>query len=176
MARRFPKYSDLAMFSCLYNYLNMLTRAEPCFARMKNFLTSFSQHVGSGGGGCVFATGPPGFCRKVSFLSYQELITKRKEGRVPLHFVALGGCRRWQTTAADKEAWGAVRKCGGLRCPGHGMTMRGPSGKHKKRRPPYDGRPDVQRRGGPTGPDPPARGSLPDLPGTCPDVPSGRAR
>lgn len=30
--------------------------------------------------------------------------------------------------------------------------------------------------GRPTGPDPPARGSLPDLPGTCPDVPSGRAR
>lgn len=176
MARRFPKYSDLAMFSCLYNYLSMLTRTEPCFARMKNFLTSFSQHVGSGGGGCVFATGPPGFCRKVSFLSYQELITKKKGGKGPSTFCCIG---RLQALADDGSRYGglgAVRKCGGLRFPGHGMTMRGPSGKHKKRRPPYDGRPDVQRRGGPTGPDPPARGSLPDLPGTCPDVPSGRAR
>ena len=151
---------------------------KPCFARMKNFLTSFSQHVGSGGGGCVFASRSsrpwPG-----NFLSYQELVTKRKMGRASLHFVALGttppGPSRREEgagTAAGKRG----RAGDGERA---GRAAYGPSADQpyiKKGRPPYDGRPDVQQRKGPTGPDPPARGSLPDLPGTCPDVPSGRAR
>ena len=91
-------------------------------------------------------------------------------GRASLHFVALGttppGPSRREEgagTAAGKRG----RAGDGERA---GRAAYGPSADQpyiKKGRPPYDGRPDVQQRKGPTGPDPPARGSLPDLPGTC---------
>lgn len=132
------------MFLCLYNYLNRLLLTKPCFARMKNFLTSSSQRVGSGGGGCVFARrssrSQPG-----SFLSYQELITKRTKGRGTIHFVACEEARRPKKAGAgDAEAPGRHTRHddAGRHCTAMGDTIG-----HKKGRPPYDGRPGVQRRG-----------------------------
>ena len=77
---------------CFLIYTIILLRCSKrsLFRRMKNFLTSFAWHGGSGGGGCVFAGRPSRFCRKESFLSYQELITKRKVGRGAPHFAADG--------------------------------------------------------------------------------------
>ena len=85
---------------------------------MKNFLISFAWHGGSGGGGCVFAGRPSRFCRKESFLSYQELITKRKVGRGAPHFAADGAA-----SAAGRPSPGEGRgrgpEGGGDGC-GHG--------------------------------------------------------
>ena len=159
---------------------------KPCFARMKNFLTSFSQHVGSGGGGCVLASRSsrpwPGNFSLLSGISH-----KKKDGKGFSTFCCIGddttrsqpqGGRRRDSGRQERQGrrWREGRAGDGERA---GRAAYGPSADQpyiKKGRPPYDGRPDVQQRKGPTGPDPPARGSLPDLPGTCPDVPSGRAR
>ena len=74
----------------IYTIILLCCSKRSLFRRMKNFLTSFAWHGGSGGGGCVFAGRPSRFCRKESFLSYQELITKRKVGRGAPHFAADG--------------------------------------------------------------------------------------
>lgn len=151
---------------------------KPCFARMKNFLTSFSQHVGSGGGGCVLASRSsrpwPGNFSLLSGISH-----KKKDGKGSSTFCCIGD----DTPGPSRREEGAGTAAGKRGRAGDGeragRAAYGPSADRpyiKKGRPPYDGRPDVQQRKGPTGPDPPARGFLPDLPGTCPDVPSGRAR
>lgn len=67
----------------IYTIILLCCSKRSLFRRMKNFLISFAWHGGSGGGGCVFAGRPSRFCRKESFLSYQELITKRRVGRGP---------------------------------------------------------------------------------------------
>lgn len=123
---------------------------KPCFARMKNFLTSFSQHVGSGGGGCVLASRSsrpwPGNFSLLSGISH-----KKKDGKGFSTFCCIGddttrsqpqGGRRRDSTgkrgwAGDGErAWRAA----------YGTSADRPY--IKKGRPPYDGRPDVQRRKG----------------------------
>lgn len=161
-------------FFCLCNYSNVLYLAKPCFARMKNFLTSFSQRGGSGGGGYVFARRSsrslPG-----SFLSYQELITKRKEGRAAIHFVASGEARRPQKAGtrgggSRMAAWCRRHGDAVIVWPRARLSAIKKGDRHMTVALVFSG------EGRPTGPDPPARGSLPDLPGTCPDVPSGRAR
>ena len=156
-----PDSQNTPSWLCFLIYTIILLRCSKrsLFRRMKNFLTSFAWHGGSGGGGCVFAGKPSRFCRRESFLSYQELITKRKVGRGAPHF------------AADGAASAAGRPS-----PGEGTGRHdGRAAGGKKGRPPVTVA-LIGSGGRPTGPDPPARGSLPDPPGTCPGVPSGRAR
>ena len=156
----------------IYTIILLCCSKRSLFRRMKNFLTSLCMARRLRRGGCVFAGRPSRFCRKESFLSYQELITKRKVGRGALHF------------AADRAASAAGRPSPGRGAAGGrkaAETAAG-TGRHDgraaggKRATANDGRPDRKRGGRPTGPDPPARGSLPHPPGTCPGVPSGRAR
>ena len=159
---------------CFLIYTIILLRCSKrsLFRRMKNFLTSFAWHGGSGGGGCVFAGRPSRFCRKESFLSYQELITKRKEGRGAPHFAADGAA-----SAAGRPSPGEGAAGGRKAAETAAGTGRhdGRAAGGKKGRPPMTVA-LIGSGGRPTGPDPPARGSLPDPPGTCPGVPSGRAR
>ena len=90
----------------IYTIILLCCSKRSLFRRMKNFLISFAWHGGSGGGGCVFAGRPSRFCRKESFLSYQELITKRKVGRGAPHFAADG---------AASAAGGGARQGAGRR-------------------------------------------------------------
>lgn len=126
MARRFPKYSAPAMFSCLYNYFIWLYLSKPCFARMKNFLTSFSQHVGSGGGGCVFASRSFRLLPEGLFSLLSGINHKKKGGKGAHTFCCIWGGRPkgWArsggfSTAARRtyrirpcRAWQACRCCG----------------------------------------------------------------
>ena len=128
--------------------------------------------------GCVFAgrssrTWPGNF----SLLS--GINHKKKDGKGFSTFCRIGdGTTRFQPRGGRCRDSGRQERQGRRWREGRACSYDSPAGQPyiKKGRPPYDGRPDVQQRKGPTGPDPPARGSLPDLPGTCPDVPSGRAR
>ena len=150
---------------------------KPCFARMKNFLTSFSQHVGSGGGGCVFAgrsSRPwPGNLSLLSGISH-----KKKDGKGFSTFCRIGdGTTRFQPRGGRCRDSGWQERQGRRWREGRACSYDSPAGQ------PYIKKGDRHMTvalmfsgGGPTGPDPPARGSLPDLPGICPDVPSGRAR
>lgn len=117
---------------------------KPCFARMKNFLTSFSQHVGSGGGGCVFASRSsrpwPGNFSLLSGINH-----KKKDGKGCHTFCCLRGGPQAQ------KGWDKGRRLqDGSTCRRHGDAviawLRETIG-HKKGRPPHDGRPGVQRRG-----------------------------
>ena len=138
---------------------------KPCFARMKNFLTSFSQHVGSGGGGCVLASRSsrpwPGNFSLLSGISH-----KKKDGKGFSTFCCIGNdTTRSQPQGGRRRDSGRQERQGRRWREGRACCIRSFDQPYiKKGRPPYDGRPDVQQRKGPTGPDPPARGSLPDLP------------
>lgn len=121
---------------------------KPCFARMKNFLTSFSQHVGSGGGGCVLASRSsrpwPGNFSLLSGISH-----KKKDGKGFSTFCCIGDdTTRSQPQGGRRRDSGRQERQGRRWREGRACCIRsfGRSAIHKKGRPPYDGRPDVQRR------------------------------
>lgn len=121
---------------------------KPCFARMKNFLTSFSHHVGSGGGGCVLASRSsrpwPGNFSLLSGISH-----KKKDGKGFSTFCCIGAdTTRSQPQGGRRRDSGRQERQGRRRREGRACSYDSPAGQPyiKKGRPPYDGRPNVQRR------------------------------